>query len=93
MQYQHLCSDTLKECTKMFNFKDEIDSLYDKYAGYGDWSKTSVLLELKGILDWCYSDGATYSEFLDEVNILKDKYNSEGHWSKVLVLEELEELV
>jgi len=77
----------------MINFKDDINKVYDKYAEYGDWSKTSVLLELKGVLDWCYSDGATYSEFLDEVSILKDKYHSAGDWSKVTVLEELEELV
>ncbi len=74
----------------MINFKKDIDNLYNKYSNYGDWSKTSVLLELKGVLDWCYPEGATYSEFLDEVNILKDKYNSASDWSKVSVLEELE---
>ncbi|ANM46145.1 hypothetical protein BELINDA_219 [Bacillus phage Belinda] len=77
----------------MLNFNKDINRLYDKYANYCDWSKTSVLLELKGVIEWCYPDGCTYSDFLDEVSILRNKYHDAGDWSKVCVLEELEDLV
>ncbi|UGO50652.1 hypothetical protein PQE68_gp061 [Bacillus phage vB_BanS_Sophrita] len=59
-----------------------VDRLIDKYEDYGDWSKVSVLEEIRPAISMGDYD------MIDELHSVYTRY---GDWSKTSALEELKE--